>query len=213
MFTENKDTFAEVVDITLYRYNSVDNRIWAILKNSEAHKKLSKHSILVSSDSLKEILLAHFRKEINRVESLHSSIVHKEATSVYFLWKMLEDLLGLRWVKFTLNSNVAYNRVVDIDDMKTIKYSVKVVRGTLRMFDIFNPAQLPLINTILHKAHVLKQNQQFTIIKVEDLMTKLDILLAKNNSSEIATPVNAILAEIDQYHTDNPELLLVTDFD
>lgn len=213
MFTENKDTFAEVVDITLYRYNSVDNRIWAILKNSEAHKKLSKHSILVSSDSLKEILLAHFRKEINRVESLHSSIVHKEATSVYFLWKMLEDLLGLRWVKFTLNSNVAYNRVVDIDDMKTIKYSVKVVRGTLRMFDIFNPAQLPLINTILHKAHVLKQNQQFTIIKVEDLMTKLDILLAKNNSSEIATPVNVILAEIDQYHTDNPELLLVTDFD
>jgi hypothetical protein len=213
MFTENKDTFAEVVDITLYRYNSVDNRIWAILKNSEAHKKLSKHSILVSSDSLKEILLAHFRKEINRVESLHSSIVHKEATSVYFLWKMLEDLLGLRWVKFTLNSNVAYNRVVDIDDMKTIKYSVKVVRGTLRMFDIFNPAQLPLINTILHKANVLKPNQQFTIIKVEDFMTKLDILLAKNNSSEIATPVNAILAEIDQYHTDNPELLLVTDFD
>lgn len=213
MFTENKDTFAEVVDITLYRYNSVDNRIWAILKNSEAHKKLSTHSILVSSDSLKEILLAHFRKEINRVESLHSSIVHKEATSVYFLWKMLEDLLGLRWVKFTLNSNVAYNRVVDIDDMKTIKYSVKVVRGTLRMFDIFNPAQLPLINTILHKANVLKPNQQFTIIKVEDFMTKLDILLAKNNSSEIATPVNAILAEIDQYHTDNPELLLVTDFD
>jgi len=213
MFTENKDTFAEVVDITLYRYNSVDNRIWAILKNSEAHKKLSTHSILVSSDSLKEILLAHFRKEINRVESLHSSIVHKEATSVYFLWKMLEDLLGLRWVKFTLNSNVAYNRVVDIDDMKTIKYSVKVVRGTLRMFDIFNPAQLPLINTILHKANILKPNQQFTIIKVEDFMTKLDILLAKNNSSEIATPVNAILAEIDQYHTDNPELLLVTDFD
>jgi hypothetical protein len=213
MFTENKDTFAEVVDITLYRYNSVDNRIWAILKNSEAHKKLSKHSILVSSDSLKELLLAYFRKEINRVESLHSSIVHKEATSVYFLWKMLEDLLGLRWVKFTLNSNVAYNRVVDIDDMKTIKYSVKVVRGTLRMFDIFNPAQLPLINTILYKANILKPNQQFTIIKVEDLMTKLDILLAKNNSSEIATPVNAILAEIDQYHTDNPELLLVTDFD
>jgi hypothetical protein len=168
---------------------------------------------LVSSDSLKELLLAYFRKEINRVESLHSSIVHKEATSVYFLWKMLEDLLGLRWVKFTLNSNVAYNRVVDIDDMKTIKYSVKVVRGTLRMFDIFNPAQLPLINTILYKANILKPNQQFTIIKVEDLMTKLDILLAKNNSSEIATPVNAILAEIDQYHTDNPELLLVTDFD
>lgn len=213
MFTENKDTFAEVVDITLYRYNSVDNRIWAMLRNSEAHKKLSKHSVLVSSDTLKEILLTHFRKEINRVESLHSSIVHKEATSVYFLWKMLEDLLGLRWVKFTLNSNVAYNRVVDIDDMKTIKYSVKVVRGTLRMFDIFNPAQLPLINTILHKANVLKPNQQFTIIKVEDLMTKLDVLLAKNNSSEIATPVNAILAEIDQYHTDNPELLLVTDFD
>ena len=46
MFTENKDTFSEVVDITLYRYNSVDNRIWAILKNSEVHKVLSDQSIL-----------------------------------------------------------------------------------------------------------------------------------------------------------------------
>jgi len=213
MFTENKDTFAEVVDITLYRYNSVDNRIWAMLKNSEAHKSLSKHSVLVSNETLKEILLTHFKKEINRVESLHSSIVHKEATSVYFLWKMLDDLLGLRWVKFTLNTNVAYNRVVDIDDMKTIKYSVKVIRGTLRMFDIFNQAQLPLINSILHKANILRPKQQFTIIKTEDLVTKLDILLNKNNSSEIATPINAILAEIDHYQTDNPELLLVTDFD
>ena len=213
MFTENKDTFAEVVDITLYRYNSVDNRIWAMLKGSEAHKSLSKHSVLVSNETLKEILLTHFKKEINRVESLHSSIVHKEATSVYFLWKMLDDLLGLRWVKFTLNTNVAYNRVVDIDDMKTIKYSVKVIRGTLRMFDIFNQAQLPLINSILHKANILRPKQQFTIIKTEDLVTKLDILLNKNNSSEIATPINAILAEIDHYQTDNPELLLVTDFD
>jgi hypothetical protein len=213
MFTENKDTFAEVVDITLYRYNSVDNRIWAILKSSDVHKKLSDQSILISAESLKTILLSNFKKEINRVESLHSSIVHKEATSIYFLWKMLEDLLGLRWVKFTLNTNVVYNRVVDIEDMKTIKYSVKIIRGTLRMFDIFTTAQLPLINTILHKANVLRPNQQFTIIKADDLVTKLDILLAKNNSSEIATPVNAILAEVEAYQTDNPELLLVTDFD
>lgn len=213
MFTENKDTFAEVVDITLYRYNSVDNRIWAILKSSDVHKKLSDQSILISAESLKTILLSNFKKEINRVESLHSSIVHKEATSIYFLWKMLEDLLGLRWVKFTLNTNVVYNRVVDIEDMKTIKYSVKIIRGTLRMFDIFTTAQLPLINTILHKANVLRPNQQFTIIKADDLVTKLDVLLAKNNSSEIATPVNAILAEVEAYQTDNPELLLVTDFD
>ena len=213
MFTENKDTFSEVVDVTLYRYNSIDNRIWAILKNYEGHKKLSKDSVLVSSESLKTLLLAHFRKEINRVESLHSSIVHKEATSVYFLWKMIEDLVGLRWVKFTLNSNVSYNRIVDIDEMKTIKYSVKVIRGTIRLFDIFTPAQLPLINTILQKAKVLKKDQQFTIIKADEFVTKLDILLAKNNSSEIATPVNALLSEIDAYQTDNPELLLVTDFD
>lgn len=213
MFTENKDTFAEVVDITLYRYNSVDNRIWAIIKNSEAHKKLSNQSILISNKDLKEILLTHFRREINKVESLHSSIVHKEATSVYFLWKMIEDLLGLRWIKFTLNSNVSYNRVVDIEDMKTIKYSVKVIRGTLRLFDIFTTAQLPLINTILYKANVLKPRQQFTMIKVDDFLTKLDILLAKNNSSDIATPINVILTEIEAYQTDNPELLLVTDFD
>jgi hypothetical protein len=213
MFTENKDTFSEVVDITLYRYNSVDNKIWAMLKSLDSHKKLSSHSLLVSADALKAILLNNFRKEINRVESLHGSIVHKEATSIYFLWKMLEDLVGLRWVKFTLNSNVSYNRVVDIDDMKTIKYSVKVIRGTLRLFDLFKAGQLPLINAVLHKADVLRPKQQFTIIKTDDLIAKLDRLLNENNSSEIVTPVNFLLQEIEPYQTDNPELLLVTDFD
>ena len=213
MFTENKDTFSEVVDITLYRYNSVDNKIWAMLKSLDSHKKLSSHSLLVSADALKAILLNNFRKEINRVESLHGSIVHKEATSIYFLWKMLEDLVGLRWVKFTLNSNVSYNRVVDIDDMKTIKYSVKVIRGTLRLFDLFKAGQLPLINAVLHKADVLRPKQQFTIIKTDDLIAKLDRLLNENNSSEIVTPINFLLQEIEPYQTDNPELLLVTDFD
>ena len=213
MFTENKDTFSEVVDITLYRYNSVDNKIWAMLKSLDSHKKLSSHSLLVSADALKAILLNNFRKEINRVESLHGSIVHKEATSIYFLWKMLEDLVGLRWVKFTLNSNVSYNRIVDIDDMKTIKYSVKVIRGTLRLFDLFKAGQLPLINAVLHKADVLRPKQQFTIIKTDDLIAKLDRLLNENNSSEIVTPVNFLLQEIEPYQTDNPELLLVTDFD
>jgi hypothetical protein len=213
MFTENKDTFSEVVDITLYRYNLVDNKIWAILKNSELHKKLSDNSVLVSADTLKTILLTNFRKEINRVESLHSSVVHKEATSVYFIWKMLEDLVGLRWVKFTLNSNVTYNRVVDIDDMKSIKYSVKVIRGTIRLFDLFKAGQLPLVNSVLNKADVLRPKQQFTIIKIEDLISKLDKLLSENNSSEIVTPIGFILQEIEPYQIDNPELLLVTDFD
>jgi len=184
-----------------------------MLKSLDSHKKLSSHSLLVSADALKAILLNNFRKEINRVESLHGSIVHKEATSIYFLWKMLEDLVGLRWVKFTLNSNVSYNRVVDIDDMKTIKYSVKVIRGTLRLFDLFKAGQLPLINAVLHKADVLRPKQQFTIIKTDDLIAKLDRLLNENNSSEIVTPINFLLQEIEPYQTDNPELLLVTDFD
>lgn len=208
----DKDTFSEVVDVTLYRYNSIDNKIWGIIKRDSSHKKLSDDSVLISTASLRQQLINNFKKDLNRVESMGSSVVHKEATSIYFLWNMLEEMLNLRWVKFTLNKNIAYNRVIEVDDIKTIKYSIKTIRGTLRLFEIFEFPHLYAVNAVLEDAKIMPPDRHFVVIKTSELVFKLERVLTDNNAMEVNSIVGALLQHIGEYESDNPEILLVTDY-
>jgi len=212
MSMSNKDIFSEIVDVTLYRYNSIDNKIWGILKRDSSHKKLSDDSVIVNSSRLKNHIFNNFKREINRIESMGSGVVHKEATSVYFIWQMLEEMPNLRWVKFTLNNNICYNRIIEVDDIKTIKYSIKTIRGTLRLFDIFEPNVLYTVNAILNDAGIIENNSHFCIIKTSDLIYKLENIMTSSVAMENGAIAAQILQFITDYENDNPEILLVTDY-
>lgn len=208
----DKDTFAEVVDVTLYRYNSIDNKIWGILKRDPRHKKLSDDSIIIRAGFLKQHLLKNFKSDLNRVESMGSTIVHKEATSVYFLWSMLQDMLSLRWVKFTLNKNLAYNRIIEVDDIKTIRYSIKVMRGTIRLFEVFDFPHLYAVNAVLNDAGIFPEGRHFVIIKSSELVFRLEKVLTETNAMEVNSIVATLLQHLSEYESDNPDILLVTDY-
>ena len=45
MSTEIKDTFTEIVDITLYKYNSIDLKLWGIMSRDTGAKKVSDMTI------------------------------------------------------------------------------------------------------------------------------------------------------------------------
>ena len=64
MFTPNRDTFSEITDIVLYRYNSVDSKIWALIRKTNSFRNLDSDSILVEASAVRSILLNNFRKEI-----------------------------------------------------------------------------------------------------------------------------------------------------
>ena len=208
----DKDTFAEVVDVTLYRYNSIDNKIWGILKRDTRHKKISDDSIIIRAGFLKQHLLKNFKSDLNRVESMGSTIIHKEATSVYFLWSMLQDMLSLRWVKFTLNKNLAYNRIIEVDDIKTIRYSIKVMRGTIRLFEVFDFPHLYAVNAVLNDAGIFPEGRHFVIIKSSELVFRLEKVLTETNAMEVNSIVATLLQHLSEYESDNPDILLVTDY-
>ena len=66
MFTENKDDFSEVVDITLYRYNSIDTKIWGLISRDAMCKRISDDSYLVQATKMQQYIAKFFAKEINR---------------------------------------------------------------------------------------------------------------------------------------------------
>ena len=211
MSTEIKDTFTEIVDITLYKYNSIDLKLWGIMSRDTGAKKVSDDALLISVEALNKYLLKHFRTEINRFQSVSDITIHKEATSVYFLFQSLKTMPNLTWIKCNLNKNSSYNRVVNIDQIKTIKYSIKILRGSLRLFDIFNEHEMYLANKILDHCGLLKEEEHYTVLKVKRFLNILDVYLSENNTAELFTILNVLIQTLEPYEPDDPEMYLITD--
>jgi len=216
MSTQN-NKFAEIVDVILYRYNSVDSKLWGLIKNNSRSRTIDKDIILVSRDDLRNIIINNFKSEINKFRSIEGAIVYKEANSIYFMWKLVEEMHSLSWIKINLNKNAAYTRIVTNGDLenstKTLKFSIKTIRGTFRTFDYFNKHQLPLVNLILHSTEILEQGMHYGVVKLADLLYSLDLYLSLNNTSEVVEIVSVFMDILEDYEIDNPETLVVTDYE
>jgi uncharacterized membrane protein len=118
---------------------------------------------------------------------------------------------NVKWFKVNINKNMKYKRIVEIDQIKTIKFSIKTVRGTFRLFDHFNSHQMYVLNKLFIKMGIFNHNEYFKVVKTQDLLNKIDQFLNNNNTNEIFTLLNAIIQYFEIYEIDNPEILLITD--
>jgi len=213
MSTGINDTFTEIIDVTLYKYNSIDLKLWGIILRGYTSKIKSDTSRVVSVRDMREYLSTYFKKDINRFHAVSDTTIHKEATSIYFIWQIFDTMPNLKYIRVNLNSNSSYNRIVNVDQAKTIKYDIKVLRGFLRTFDMFHPNEVGLVNRVLHKAGLLSLNQHFKLIRVRDFLSQLDLYLSENNNAEVFGVTNAFISRLEGYESDNPEMLLITDKD
>ena len=211
MFIEDKDYFSEVVDITLYRYNSIDIKLWGLISRDFECKKLGEDVYLVPINKMQQYINKWFMSDVNRFQSVSEVSIHKEATSIYFIWQMFTNMPNLRWIKVTLNKNLTYSRIVNIDQIKTIKYNLKTVRGSLRLFDMFNTRELNIVNGILEHCKLLTHDQMYRVFKLKKFMAVLDMYLSDDSAAETFGMVNAIIQKLEPYESDDPELLLITD--
>lgn len=207
------DFFTEVIDITLYKYNSIDLKLWGILSRDSEAKNANDESIVVSKDRMRQYLELGFRKDVNRFHAVSNINIHKEATSVYFIWQIFETMPNLKYIKVNLNKNSSYNRIVNVDQVKTIKYDIKTLRGSVRMFDMFNPHELDMANAILVKAGLLEHKQKFSVFKLKSFLESLDLFQSENNTVEVLGVTNAFIHTLEHHESDNPEMLLITDWD
>jgi hypothetical protein len=211
MSIENKDDFSEVVDITLYKYNSIDIKIWGLIQRDIESKKLADESYLVSASKMQMYINKWFSADVNRFQSVGEMSIHKEATSIYFIWQMLNNISNLSWIKINLNKNITYNRIVNIDQIKTIRYNIKIIRGSLRLFDLFETRELNIVNDIMDRCKLLPDGQMYKVFKLRKFMNVLDMYLTDDTGSETFSVINTIIQKLEPYEIDDPEILLITD--
>jgi len=211
MFIENRDDFTEVIDITLYKYNSIDVKLWGLIQRSTNSKRITTDSYLISVADMHGFINKWFASDVSRFQSVNEVSIHKEATSIYFIWQMLNNIKNLTWIKVTLNKNLSYSRIVNIDQIKTIKYNIKTIRGSLRLFDLFDTRELNITNDILERCKLLSNNQMYSVFKLKKFMTILDMYLTDDSANETFGVINAIIQKLEPFEADDPEILLITD--
>lgn len=214
MSIQNKDTFSEVIDITLYKYNSIDLKIWGLLNRYYSFKRLYNNSVLISADAFKNIINNYFHDDLNKIKSIGKNLIHKEATTIYFINKVFDTMPNVKWFKVNLNKNMQYSRIVDVDQTKTISFNVKTIRGSFRLFDYFNIYQIKELNKLFTKMGIFKSDEYFKVIKAQDLLYTIDNFLnINNNTNNTIVLLNTVIQHLEEYEIDNPEILLITDIE
>ena len=208
------------VDVTLQRYNHMDNRLWTQLKNQLDYVEVDDKSIVVSIDQLRSFLDINYVSLVNKVKSSGAEFLHKKVNSPYFLYMMCIDMENLQLVKFTLDYDKKFTRLIENDGNKVLKFDFKILTMTLKLPDLFEKEDLAIINPVLEKLKILEEGVPYARLKMIDLLDTLDAWINSEIDRDLEEdeldPIPLITTIMDMIdaksESDDPLTLLVTDY-
>lgn len=205
------------IDITLYKYNYIDNKLWTQLKNQVDYIKVDECSIIVTKDQLYAILLNNYSDEINKIKSVGSKFFHNQVNTIYFTWMMMVEMKGLQYIKLTLNKDKSYTRILmNSNDEKTIEFDFKLLSITIKLAEIFDEDELEIINNMLYNLDIIDSQEPYIRLKAVELIEIIDSYLSTLDEDILSEEAEIIteLLEIFTYkiERDNPLTLLITDY-
>lgn len=208
------------VDVTLQRYNHMDNRIWTQLKNQLDYVEIDDTSVVVSIEQLRTFLDINYVSLVNKIKSTGAEFLHKKVNSPYFLYMMCVDMENLQLVKFTLAYDKKFSRLIENDGNKVLKFDFKILTMTLKLSDVFEKEDLAIINPVLEKLKILEEGVPYARLKMIDLLDTLDAWInseidrdLKEDEPDPIPLITTIMDMIDaKSESDDPLTLLVTDY-
>ena len=211
----SSSSMCDVIDITLFKSNYYDNLIFTKCLNQVDYTIINDESILVTPRQLRELLDLNFTRELRKLGTVNSELLHRDANSIYFIDRFLEDFTNLKWVKLNLNNSRNFSRLVETNGQKSIKYSFKILKTTFRLNHVFTVEEIQILNPVLMQYGLLKHGTPYNTIKTTNLLDVIEEAI--NTDSSLDDPAVDLLARmIDsiefKMEIDNPEVLLVTDW-
>lgn len=203
--------FPEVIAVTLYKYNSIDGRLYTLICN-ECKIKHHQSSILVRKKDISKLLVLNFKKELDSIPLIPNEILHKRANTVYFLKKILDEMPNLRWFQIEYSKNNEFTRITEnkTTGEKTLNFEFKAIRGSFRTFDFFKEKDMEFVNYVLKEVGCIK-NLNYSLVKLKALSDRLE-KLGVTDDANVKNVCDRILQEFDYWYEDNPEALIITDY-
>lgn len=211
-------SFPTSIDVTLYKYNYIDNKLWIQIKNQLDYIEVDETSIIITKQQLHTILIENYSNEINKIKSTGSKFFHNQVNTIYFVWMLVKEMSNLQYIKLTLNSDKSYTRLLIADDgAKTIEFDFKILSTTIRLTDIFELNEIAFINQMLVDLKLLQSDETYVRLQALDLINMVDDYLSELDDEDELEESTATIADFLELFTykiekDNPLTLLVTDY-
>lgn len=208
-------SMCDVIDVTLHKFNYYDNLIWTKCLNQIDYTIINEDAILVTPRQLQLLFEYNFERELRKLEATTSELIHKDANSLYFLDKIINEFTRLKWIKLSLSRSRHFSRLTEMNGNKTIRYSFKILKTTLRLNEVFEDKDIKILNPILSKLGLIDNNLQYKRVSVNSIISRIDSAI--NGGMELSdydVELLASLLELFEFKVeqDNPEVLLVTDW-
>jgi hypothetical protein len=202
------------IDITLYKYNYIDNQLWARLYNEVDHIKVDDDSILVHAGLLVDLLQKYYEPMLRKIGAVSLDFLHKEANTIYFLIRIMQEMDRLVFIKFTRSYKKKFSRMIEDEEQKMLRFDYKVLTITFRLAEFFTNSELNVVNKYLFKQGILDEDVPFSSYKLSDFLNTVDKIIETSEEDMIAGDLfSGILDIIDpRVESDNPVVLLVTDY-
>lgn len=202
------------IDVTLYKYNYIDNKLWAQIQNDTDFIELGNDSIMISASQLKYILDKYYQSSINKVKSVGSDFIHKEINTVFFLFQILLEMENLQYIKFTLNKDKKYSRIIETDGVKMIQFSFKLLTATFRLYDLYEDTELPLVNKILEELEIFEEGIPFARLNAKELYDSILFYLEEKDPEDLEAGIVTDILDIleSKIEKEDPLILLITDY-
>lgn len=202
--------FPEVIAVTLYKYNSIDGKLYTLICN-ECKIKQHQNTILVRREEVARLLYKYFRKEIDDLPLIPQDVLHKRVNTIYFIKKILEEMPNLRWFQISHSKNSRFTRISGKEQSeKTLNFEFKAIRGSFRTFDFFKEKDMGFVNYVLKEVGCIK-NLNYSLVKLKALTDRLE-KLSVTDDVNVKNVCDRILQEFDYWYEDNPEALIITDY-
>lgn len=208
--------FPTTIDITVNRYNYIDNKLWTQIKNQIDYIEVDKNSVLLTVEQMISIIHTNWSDEINKIKSVGSSFFSSQVNTIYFIYFIIHEMDNLQYIKITKNFDKKYTRLLDDNGEKRIEFDFKVLSMTLKLSDFFSYEELKFINESFLEMGILEPSETYTRLKAGELLDKIDNYLIRfeNDLQSLkASYMNEIFEMLSfKIEKDDPLVLLITDY-
>jgi hypothetical protein len=121
---------------------------------------------------------------------------------------------NLQYIKFTLNKDKKYTRLIEVDSVKMIQFSFKLLAATFRLYDLYEDTELPLVNKILEELDILEEGIPFARLNAKELYDSILFYLEEKDPEDLEAGIVTDILDIleSKIEKEDPLILLITDY-
>ena len=200
--------------VTLYNYNTIDNRIIAAVKNNSFILKKDENKIVIPASDLINLLKTKFKKEFDEACSFPQDRIAHGINTVYQLYHLINYYSELKVVAINISMDKSYSKVIDDAGIKYVALDYKIEKIIIRYDYHFNTKELKLFNSLLRDIKVIKTIRPHSTYSMflTDFLNKIDSLSYKKKDKYKYIINFNKKAYPEKLKLDNPFLILITDF-